>query len=153
MSCNGPIRTGQRSHRAVRGARNADAGKNPERLGAGRTWGVRTGRWDGRVFCGAHVHRRTVRVRYTPQAKCDLAEIFPYIAQDNPAAARRDLAAIRRDIMLVSDNPGIGRPGRVAGTRELVISQLPYIAAYRQQSAGIDVLAVFHTARDWPQSL
>ena len=94
-----------------------------------------------------------MRLRYTPQAKSDLAEIFSYIARDNPAAARRVVAAIRRDIMLVSDNPGIGRPGRIAGTRELVISQLPYIAAYRQQSAGIDVLAVLHTARDWPQSL
>lgn len=94
-----------------------------------------------------------MRVRYTPQAKSDLAEIFSFIARDNPAAARRVVADIRRDIMLVSDNPGIGRPGRVAGTREFVISQLPYIAAYRQQSAGIDVLAVFHTARDWPQSL
>ncbi|MGE5141285.1 MAG: type II toxin-antitoxin system RelE/ParE family toxin, partial [Rudaea sp.] len=40
-----------------------------------------------------------MKVRYTFQAKSDLAEIFSYIAQDNPTAARRVLAAIRRDIM------------------------------------------------------
>jgi len=94
-----------------------------------------------------------MRVRYTPQAKCDLADIFSYIARENPVAARRVVAAIRRGIMLVAENPGIGRPGRIAGTRELVVSKVPYIAAHRQQYGGIDVLAVLHTARDWPQSL
>ncbi len=93
-----------------------------------------------------------MRVCHTPQARSDRAEIVCDIARDNPAAARRVVAAIRRDIMLVSDNPGIGRPGRVAGTREFVIYQLPYIAAYRQQSGVIDVLAVLHTARDWPKA-
>ena len=94
-----------------------------------------------------------MRVRYTPQAKADLTEIFSYIAQDNPAAARRVVAAIRRDIMLVSENPGIGRPGRVVGTRELVVSPLPYIVAYREETRLIHVLAVLHTARDWPTAL
>ncbi len=94
-----------------------------------------------------------MRVRYTPQAMCDLAEIFSSIVRDNPVAARRVVAAIRRDIMLVAENPGIGRHGRIAGTRELVVSKLPDIAAYRQQDGGIDVLAVVHTARDWPHSL
>lgn len=93
-----------------------------------------------------------MRVRYTPQAKADLTEIFSYIAQDNPAATRRVVAAIRRDIMLVSENPGIGRPGRVVGTRELVVSPLPYIVAYREETGLIHVLAVLHTARDWPKS-
>ena len=94
-----------------------------------------------------------MRVRYTPQAKSDLADIFSYIAQHNPEAARRVIAAIRRDIMLLTKNPGIGRPGRIDGTRELVISRLPYIAGYRAQTGFVDVLAVLHTARDWPMFL
>ena len=94
-----------------------------------------------------------MRVRYTLQAKADLEEIFTYIARDNPAAARRVIKAIRRDIALLSSNPGIGRRGRIDGTRELVISRLPYIAAYRTADGFVDVLAVIHTARDWPRGL
>jgi toxin ParE1/3/4 len=56
-----------------------------------------------------------MRVRYTLQAKADLEEIFTYIARDNPAAARRVIKAIRRDIVLLSSNPGIGRRGRIDG--------------------------------------
>jgi addiction module RelE/StbE family toxin len=66
-----------------------------------------------------------MRVRYTRQAKADLEDIFTYVARDNPAAARRVITAIRRDVVLLTDNPGIGRRGRIDGTRELVISRLP----------------------------
>ena len=93
-----------------------------------------------------------MRVRYTPQAESDLKEIHSYIAQDDPVAARRVVAAIRRDIILLIDNPGLGRPGRVPGTRELVIARLPFIAAYRLHDGSVEVLAVIHTARDWPKS-
>jgi addiction module RelE/StbE family toxin len=94
-----------------------------------------------------------MRVRYTLQAKADLEDIFTYIARDNPAAARRVITAIRRDIVLLADNPEIGRRGRIDGTRELVISRLPYIAAYRAADGFVDVLAVIHTARDWPSAI
>lgn len=93
-----------------------------------------------------------MRIRYTRQARSDLEEIHSYIAQDNPLAARKVVAAIRRDITLLIDNPGLGRPGRVAGTRELVVTRLPFIAAYRIHADVVEVLAVVHTARDWPKS-
>ena len=93
-----------------------------------------------------------MKLRYTPQARSGLEEIHSYIAQDNPVAARKAVAAIRRDVTLLIDNPGLGRPGRVAGTRELVIARLPFVAAYRIHGRFIEVLAVIHTARDWPNS-
>ena len=93
-----------------------------------------------------------MRIRYTSQARSDLIEIHSYISQDNPAAARKVIAAIRRDITLLIDNPGLGRPGRVAGTQELVVTRLPFIAAYRIHERFVHVLAVIHTARDWPKS-
>ena len=72
-----------------------------------------------------------MKVRYTPQAKSDLTEIFAHIAQDNPRAARGVITTIGQDIAHLADNPRWGRPGRVAGTRELVASEFPYVAAYR----------------------
>lgn len=94
-----------------------------------------------------------MKVRYTPQAKSDLTEIFSHIAQDNPRAARVVIATIRQDIILLSENPRLGRPGRVSGTRELAGSNLPYVVAYRIAGDCVEILAVLHTARDWPLSL
>lgn len=65
-----------------------------------------------------------MRLRWTPPARDHLAEIHDYIAQDNPAAARRVIGQVRKDADLLKDNPGMGRPGRVEGTRELVVSRL-----------------------------
>jgi plasmid stabilization system protein ParE len=45
-----------------------------------------------------------------------------------------------------------GRPGRVPGTRELVISDTPFIAAYAIEKARIVILAVYHGAQQWPES-
>ncbi|MDB5571288.1 MAG: addiction module toxin, RelE/StbE family [Hyphomicrobiales bacterium] len=45
-----------------------------------------------------------------------------------------------------------GRPGRVAGTRELLVAGAPYVVAYRVNGAVIDILGVLHTARRWPEA-
>jgi toxin ParE1/3/4 len=49
-------------------------------------------------------------------------------------------------------HPYLGRPGRVANTRELVVTSTPFIVAYRVVSDRIEILAVFHGARRWPDS-
>jgi len=86
-------------------------------------------------------------------ARLRQSEIFSHIAQDNPQAAHAVIASVRQDIAHLSDNPRLGRPGRVAGTRELVASEFPSITAYRIAGDCVKVLAVLDTARDWPLSL
>jgi hypothetical protein len=63
-----------------------------------------------------------MKLRYTARAKADLGEIFDYVAQDNPRAAARIIAKIQNNLASLSTNPSLGRPGRVDGTRELVIA-------------------------------
>lgn len=46
-----------------------------------------------------------------------------------------------------------GRPGRVPGIRELVISNTPFIAAYAIENDRIVILAVYHGAQQWPEVL
>ncbi|TAI66617.1 hypothetical protein CWO89_07380 [Bradyrhizobium sp. Leo170] len=55
--------------------------------------------------------------------------------------------------MLLSDNPEMERPGRVPGTRELVIPMTPYIVPYRVAGQTVQVLRVFHGAWRWPETL
>lgn len=92
-----------------------------------------------------------MRVRYTPAAMAHLNEIGDYIAKDNPAAARRVIQAIRKTVDLLRDNPDMGRRGHLDGTREIVMPRLPYYAAYRVTETAVEVFAVIHTARQWPE--
>ncbi|ADE13182.1 type II toxin-antitoxin system RelE/ParE family toxin [Sideroxydans lithotrophicus] len=93
-----------------------------------------------------------MNLRYTPQARSDLAEIHDYIAQENPAAARRVVQLVRDSAKALPDNPLVGRPGRVPGTRELAIGRFPFVLAYRVSSDEVQILSVIHTARAWPES-
>jgi toxin ParE1/3/4 len=94
-----------------------------------------------------------VRVDWHPLARADLAELVAYIASDSPAAAYRVHDEIRKQTSLLAIHPALGRPGRVRGTRELVITGTPYIAAYRFAGDVVTVLRLLHGARRWPRKL
>ena len=87
---------------------------------------------------------------WTEPARHDLREIFEYVAEDNVNAALKLLTEINERVLLLSDNPSIGRPGRVENTKELVLTGTHYILPYRVVNNQIQVLAVFHTSRQWP---
>jgi len=92
-----------------------------------------------------------MRPVWSPEAIDDLASLRAYISQDDPAAAQRvALHVIHNVEALLSENPQIGRPGRVPGTRELVIPNTPFIVPYRVQGDTIQILRVFHAARRRP---
>ena len=92
-------------------------------------------------------------LRWLEAAIADLRAIKAYIAEENPDAARRVIASIRNETNILINQPTIGRAGRIADTRELVMSQYPYIVAYREQSGEVHILAVVHTSRRWPEQL
>ena len=97
-----------------------------------------------------------MRLRWTDPAQSDFNEILAYIARDNPAAAERVGRRLLTVVASLAQQPRLGRPGRVAGTRELAIPRLPYVAVYRiieaSPSTGgtVEVLRVIHGARRWP---
>jgi len=93
-----------------------------------------------------------MKLRYTPRAKLDLAEIHDYIAQENPQAARRVIFLIRQTAQNLLQNPQIGKPGRVAGTHEITVGRFPFMLAYCIETEEIQILAVVHTARLWPEN-
>lgn len=93
-----------------------------------------------------------MKVRWTRAARDDLIQIQDYIAQDNPYAALRVVDTIRERTGKLAEHPRSGRLGRVDGTRELVISDTPYLVAYRIQGEWVDLLAVLHGSRRWPES-
>ncbi len=94
-----------------------------------------------------------MNIIWSPEAIQDLISLRAYIAEESPAGARRVILHILQNVeRLLPDNPHMGRPGRVPGTRELVIPRTPYIVPYRLQSGSIQILRVYHGARRWPDS-
>jgi len=90
---------------------------------------------------------------WSPEAIADLAALRSYIEQDDPAAAQRVALHIVTNVeRLLSNNPEMARPGRVPGTRELVIPRTPFIVLYRVVGNTLQVLRVFHSARRWPET-
>ena len=89
-------------------------------------------------------------LRWTPTALRDLESLHAYIAEDNPRASAETADRIVSGIEALGRHPEMGRRGRVAGTRELIVT--PYVVAYRLQSTAIEVLAIIHAARRWPDS-
>jgi len=92
-----------------------------------------------------------VRLNWARDAASDLDSIEEYIGRDNPEAALRTLSEIVRQVEILTEHPGIGRPGRVEGTRELVIAGLPYVVAYLHRGDTVTVLRVVHGAIKWPK--
>ncbi|RFO97971.1 type II toxin-antitoxin system mRNA interferase toxin, RelE/StbE family [Rhodoferax lacus] len=73
-----------------------------------------------------------------------------YIADDNPTAAISQGDRIAQQVEMLLQHPKIGRPGRVKGTRELVISHTPFLVIYRIKGNRIEILRLLHGAQQWP---
>jgi plasmid stabilization system protein ParE len=94
-----------------------------------------------------------VTVVWSPRAIGHLADLRAYIARDNPDAAGRVGMALLAAIDHLAELPNLGRPGRVSGTRELVVPGTPYVIPYRLRGDRLEVIAVFHGRQRWPRRL
>ena len=95
-----------------------------------------------------------MKIIWAPEAEQDLDHIELYIAECNPVAAY-DLVfkIIDTTESILQTAPAAGRAGRVIGTRELIISNTPYIVPYRVTERFIEIIRVLHSARKWPESI
>jgi toxin ParE1/3/4 len=91
-----------------------------------------------------------MKIRLAKSAEHDLEEVKAYISLDNPAAALRTIDRILEAIEYLLQFPHMGRAGRMADTRELIISGSPFIVIYQIRDSYIYVLRIFHAARKWP---
>jgi addiction module RelE/StbE family toxin len=89
-----------------------------------------------------------MRLAWTRRADRDRKRIVAYVAERNPAAARRIVAAIDAQLEAVLDFPNLGTQGRVPGTREFVALRLPYIVVYTVKEDIVYVVNVWDGRRD-----
>jgi toxin ParE1/3/4 len=92
-------------------------------------------------------------INWTEQASQQLDQAHDYIAlSTSKEVAARITMQIVTSVQQLAAFPMSGRAGRVPGTRELVISNTPFIAAFAIDKADIVVLAIYHGAQHWPAS-
>jgi toxin ParE1/3/4 len=90
-------------------------------------------------------------VLWTRPSLADVEGLQDFTATDNPSAAGTLVHALFDGTEeFLSTNPHAGRKSRVPGTRELVLSGIPFIVADRV-TERVEILAVVHSARDWPK--
>lgn len=88
-------------------------------------------------------------IKWLEDAVFDLQALRQYIAKDKPSSANRIAKRILNAADLLSQHPHLGKPGRVPGTRELIVSSTPYIIPYRVKNNSIEILRVLHAAMEW----
>lgn len=85
-------------------------------------------------------------IKWTKTALRSVDEIAGYIAKDNPTRATGFVLELKAAVTKLQAHPGMGRAGRVPGTRELVLHK-NYIAIYRVRDADVEILRLHHAAR------
>ena len=94
-----------------------------------------------------------MKLRYTERAIADLEAIQAYVAVDNPSAATKLGKRIRGAIELLESFPELGRPGRFAGTRVLLVARTPYAVYYTVEArlGEVVILHIRHGRRRQPR--
>jgi toxin ParE1/3/4 len=94
-----------------------------------------------------------VTVVWSPRAIGHLADLRAYIARENPGAAAHTAGTLLAAVDRLAALPNLGRPGRVSGTRELVVPGTRYLIPYRVRGERLEIIAVFHGRQRWPRRL
>lgn len=91
-----------------------------------------------------------MKLAWLAAALADRRAIYDYIEPDNPAAALEVDEHIRDQAARLLDHPDLGRGGRVAGTRELILGRYEYLLVYRRAGKTVEILRVLHQRQQWP---
>jgi toxin ParE1/3/4 len=91
-----------------------------------------------------------MKLRWTQEAAADLERIADYLLAQTPERAARLVRALYDAPSSLLTFPNRGRPGKKEGTRELVMSPLPYIVIYTVRGNEVYVVRILHGAQQWP---
>jgi toxin ParE1/3/4 len=94
-----------------------------------------------------------LKVVWSRRAIRHLASIREFIEKHSEQNAALVAERILKAIDLLETQPEMGRPGRVLGTRELMVPNTPYIIPYRVRHGSLELIAVFHGRLKWPAKL
>ncbi|MBE9004787.1 type II toxin-antitoxin system RelE/ParE family toxin [Fortiea sp. LEGE XX443] len=92
-----------------------------------------------------------MQIKWLRRALRNLEQAYSYIIKENPEAAREVILRIQTATSQLENYPFMGRPGRIEGTRELVISNTSYLVIYRIKEDSVEILRVLHSSKRYPK--
>jgi toxin ParE1/3/4 len=96
--------------------------------------------------------QRWMRLRWTSAAANDLENISNYLHQKHPQVAQPTVRRLYAEIRELSRFPSRGRPGREPGTRELILTDRPYVVIFRAGDQLVEILRIYHGSQNWKWS-
>lgn len=90
-------------------------------------------------------------VKWSQRAAFEQESQLDYIALDKPSAADRMAAIIEKNTALLATWPALGKPGKILGTRELIIPQTPFLVVYRVLGTEVEIVRFLHGAQNYPR--
>jgi toxin ParE1/3/4 len=93
-----------------------------------------------------------MKVTWSESAVRHLEQISDYLSGESVGASEVMRGRILNTVKRLGIMPRSGRPGRIAGTREAVVPRTPYIVAYQVSPTAVEVLGIWHGAREWPKA-
>jgi toxin ParE1/3/4 len=94
-----------------------------------------------------------MKIVWSRRAIRHLTTVRDYVAQDSPESAAEVASKILESVAQLTKYPNLGKQGRIAGTRELVVPGTPYVIPYRIHRSRVELVAVFHGRQRWPDLL
>ena len=94
-----------------------------------------------------------MKVVWSRRAIRHLVALRKHIEEDSEQNAALVADRILKAVDLLQTHPERGRPGRVVGTRELVVPDTPYLIPYRVRRERLELIAIFHGRQKWPAKL
>ena len=95
----------------------------------------------------------SMKVVWSRRALSHLVALRNFIAKDSDDSAVQIAMRIVHAVDFLANQPDMGRPGRLPGTRELVVPRTPYVIPYRVRGERLELIAVFHGSQNWPDKL
>jgi len=93
-----------------------------------------------------------MKIIWSAAAVRHLQEVVEYIQAESAGGAISTRRRILDTALRVGQIPYSGRLGRMDGTREAVVPRTPYIVVYQLSSQSVEILGIWHAARQWPDS-
>jgi toxin ParE1/3/4 len=93
-----------------------------------------------------------MKIHWSAASIKHLQEITGYLKGESATGTISTRRRIRETVQRIALMPFSGRAGRLEGTREAVVPRTPFIVTYKVSAQAVEILGIWHGARQWPES-
>lgn len=89
-------------------------------------------------------------LHYLSNALEDLRSLHNYLSKNDSAQASQVMDCLRQQHLQLAEGDIVGKPSHLPNLFELPCQSHPYMTIYRTRDEALEILAVVHVSRQWP---